>query len=179
MGRRLPRPIWAAPLAAVLVSSLAATGDLPSSEGPAVRSISGRLDGELSTVLIESTEPVAYLTSQPDPLTVFVDLRNARADAIGEGTLGEMPPPVSSVRYDQIGPSRHKAHSTMRGDRRRVWGGAVTIQEKRQVVPAPAVSGAGAEIVDAGWNDRDQRCVQRPAVLPSAAAPRPRPPTSR
>jgi type IV pilus assembly protein PilQ len=101
MGRRLPRLIWAAPLAAALVASLAATGDLPSSEGPAVRSISGRLDDGLSTVLIESTEPVAYLTSQPDPLTVFVDLRNARADALGARPLGEMPPPVTAVNVER------------------------------------------------------------------------------
>lgn len=101
MGRRLPRLIWAAPLAAALVASLAATADLPSAEGPAVRSISGRLDGELSTVLIESTEPVAYLTSQPDPLTVFVDLRNARADALGDQAIDEMPPPVRGVTLER------------------------------------------------------------------------------
>lgn len=101
MGRRLPRLIWAAPLAAALVASLAATGDVPGADGPAVRSISGRLDGEVSTVRIESTEPVAYLTSQPDPLTVFVDLRNARGDALGNEPLGEMPAPVRDVTVER------------------------------------------------------------------------------
>lgn len=107
MRRRLPRPIRAAVvsgpalLATALVASLAAAGSPPPAEGPAVRSISGRLDGGLSTVLIESTEPVAYLTSQPDPLTVLVDLRNVRADAIGKEARGEMPPPVDAVNVER------------------------------------------------------------------------------
>ena len=51
-----------------------------------LRAISSRLEGVHSTVLIESSEPVAYVTSQPDPLTVLVDLRNVRA--------GQMPPGI-------------------------------------------------------------------------------------
>jgi type IV pilus secretin PilQ/predicted competence protein len=97
MGSRYPRLMWAVPVAAALAVTLAASGP-PTTEGPAVRSISGRIDGGLSTVLIESSEPVAYLTSQPDPLTVFVDLRNARAEGLASQPLGDMQPPVSDVQ---------------------------------------------------------------------------------
>jgi type IV pilus assembly protein PilQ len=99
MGSRYPRLIWAAPLAAALVATLAATG-APPADGPAVRSISSRLDGGLSTVLIESSEPVAYLTSRPDPLTVFVDLRNVRTDALPAGPTGELQPPIAGVQLE-------------------------------------------------------------------------------
>ena len=99
MGSRYPRLIWAAPLMAALAVTLTASGP-PASDGPAVRSISGRVDGGVSTVLIESSEPVAYLTSQPDPLTVFVDLRNARTELLDTGGLGAMQPPVSDVRLE-------------------------------------------------------------------------------
>ena len=97
MGSRYPRLMWAVPVAAALAVTLAASGP-PPTDGPAVRSISGRLDGGVSTVLIESSEPVAYLTSQPDPLTVFVDLRNARAEGLASQPLGDMQPPVSDVQ---------------------------------------------------------------------------------
>ncbi|MCC7125095.1 MAG: type IV pilus secretin PilQ [Acidobacteria bacterium] len=91
--------MWAVPIAAVLAATLAASGP-EAVNGPSVRSISGRLDGGLSTVLIESTEPVAYLTSQPDPLTVFVDLRNVRTDGLDARALATMQPPVSAVRVE-------------------------------------------------------------------------------
>ncbi len=100
MGSRYPRLIWAAPLMAALAVTLTASGP-PVADGPAVRSISGRLDGGVSTVLIESSEPVAYLTSQPDPRTVFVDLRNARAESLDASSLGAMELPVSDVRLEQ------------------------------------------------------------------------------
>jgi type IV pilus assembly protein PilQ len=99
MGSRYPRLMWAVPVMAVLAVSLAASGPVPT-DGPAVRSISGRLDGGLSTVLIESSEPVAYLTSQPDPLTVFVDLRNVRTDGLDTGALGQMQAPVRGVQVE-------------------------------------------------------------------------------
>jgi type IV pilus assembly protein PilQ len=61
-----------------------------------LRAISTRLDGPRSTVLIEASEPVAYVTSQPDPLTVVVDLRNVVAGHLPPGVLGPLPP-VSHV----------------------------------------------------------------------------------
>ena len=48
-----------------------------------------------NAVLIESTEPVAYAVSRPDPLTLFVDLRNvsvadARASVVPDGSVAEI-----------------------------------------------------------------------------------------
>jgi type IV pilus assembly protein PilQ len=89
----------AAPLAAALAATLAAS-DGPATRRdeakPALRSISSRLDGTVSTVLIEATEPVAYLTSQPDPLTVIVDLRNVAADT-APAALDRPVAPVKAV----------------------------------------------------------------------------------
>ena len=66
-------------LAALATVALGAVGG---ASVPELRAISSRLDGGLSTVRIEATEPVAYVTSQPDPRTVLVDLRNVRAGAM-------------------------------------------------------------------------------------------------
>jgi type IV pilus assembly protein PilQ len=71
-----------------------------SAETPALKSISSRLDGALSTVLIESSEPVAYLTSQPDPLTVFVDLRHVNAEAIAGKRVADVLAPVAGVAVE-------------------------------------------------------------------------------
>jgi type IV pilus assembly protein PilQ len=64
-----------------------------------LRAISSRLDGSRSQVLIEASEPVAYVTSQPDPLTVVVDLRNVKAGVMPPG-LG-FQPPVSNVDVEE------------------------------------------------------------------------------
>jgi len=84
MHGRIPRLVLAAPLAAVLALALSASRPfaMGGAETPALRSISSRLDGAISTVLIEASEPVAYLTSQPDPLTLFVDLRRPRPEVL-------------------------------------------------------------------------------------------------
>ena len=104
MHGRIPRLVLAAPMAAALAVTLAASGTIPSggtgAETPALRSISSRLDGAVSTVLIEASEPVAYLTSQPDPLTVLVDLRNVNAGGLNGKPIAAMLAPVAGVTVE-------------------------------------------------------------------------------
>ena len=90
----LVAPIVAALAMTVMASSPAAVGN---AETPALKSISSRLDGTVSTVLIEASEPVAYLTSQPDPLTVLVDLRHVNAASLTGRPAASMLAPVSAV----------------------------------------------------------------------------------
>jgi type IV pilus assembly protein PilQ len=98
MFRRIPRLVLVAPVAAALAVSLTASpAAIIAAETPALRSISSRLDGAVSTVLIEASEPVAYLTSQPDPLTVLVDLRNVNAGSVGRGPITDLLAPVGSI----------------------------------------------------------------------------------
>ena len=98
----IPRLVLVTPMVAALAVTLTAGAPTAAApETPALRSISSRLDGALSTVLIEASEPVAYLTSQPDPLTVLVDLRNIYPEGLaqeagfiyyGLGRMGPQPP---------------------------------------------------------------------------------------
>lgn len=86
-----------APLAVVLAVLVSASGTaaMSSAETPALKSNSSRIDGAVSTVLIETSEPVAYLTSQPDPLTVLVDLRNVHSAALeGKPVIATLAPRV-------------------------------------------------------------------------------------
>ena len=101
MERRHQRSLSLAALLAMAVAGTI-TADVNRDEVPErgaaraeLRAISTRLDGARSQVLIEASEPVAYVTSQPDPLTVLVDLRNVKAGVMPPG-LGPLPP-VSGV----------------------------------------------------------------------------------
>src|SRR5688572_30729617 len=103
MHARISRLVLVTPMVAALAVSLTAGAPNISAdaETPALRSISSRLDGTLSTVLIEASEPVAYLTSQPDPLTVLVDLRNVVAGSIASQQISDVLEPVGSVKVEK------------------------------------------------------------------------------
>ena len=102
MHPRISRLVLVAPMVAALAVSLTAGAPINhgGTETPALRSISSRLDGALSTVLIEASEPVAYLTSQPDPLTVLVDLRHVTPGSLTTKTIADVLEPVGSVKVE-------------------------------------------------------------------------------
>src|SRR6188474_1249980 len=112
MHGRIPRLVLVTPIVAALALSLTASrpAAIGGAEAPALKSISSRLDGAVSTVLIEASEPVAYLTSQPDPLTVLVDLRNVNAAALDGKPIAEMLTPVSAVGVDRE--AKHRVRSS-------------------------------------------------------------------
>ena len=61
--------------------------------------ISTQATGKTAAVLIEATEPVAYAVSRPDPLTVFVDLRDV---TLGDAShTGAKQGPVSGVTVEK------------------------------------------------------------------------------
>ena len=95
MHGRIPRLLLVAPLVAALAVTLTASGAVSRYEAgadtPALRSISSRLDGAVSTVLIEASEPVAYLTSQPDPLTVLVEVERAPGASTSAKAMADKP----------------------------------------------------------------------------------------
>ena len=78
-----------------------------------------------NAVLIESTEPVAYAVSRPDPLTLLVDLRNvsvadARASVVPDGSVAEIKleqavavdgASLARVRMSLTGPSEYQVRS--------------------------------------------------------------------
>ena len=119
-------------------------------ELPMLRGISSRLDGRVSTVIIESTEPVAYVTSQPDPLTVLVDLRNVRTEGVDappltgptpvravalERTTASDGAPVARVRVNLERAVKHRVRSTRNVIRVEVEPG--NDAQSGSVVPAP------------------------------------------
>jgi len=82
-----------------LCTTVAAAGallhasDRPLSPNPTVPSvrlttISAKVSGKGASLVIEASEPVSYVASRPDPLTLLLDFRNVGA----EGVANSSPP---------------------------------------------------------------------------------------
>ncbi len=92
-----------------------------------LNSISARASVHGASVVLEASEPVAYVTSRPDPLTVLVDLRNATTAGVSnrvasapagpvaavtvEDAVGSDGAAVARVRVMLAAPARHTVHS--------------------------------------------------------------------
>ncbi len=47
-----------------------------------LKTITSRLSARGASLVIEATEPVPYVATQPDPLTLVLDLRNVASDGV-------------------------------------------------------------------------------------------------
>ena len=101
LGRIAPLVTVAACVAALAGHVAAAGATSSGAEVPSLRAVSARADGGVSAVVIEATEPVAYVTSQPDPLTVLVDLRNVRAGGIQAAATARGLTPLRGVHVEE------------------------------------------------------------------------------
>jgi len=153
---------------------LHAAGGRDAASGMArLESIAGQLGDNTAAVLIQTSEPVPYVISDPDPFTVCVDLRNVT----GTGASNRFAPrpgglvsavavedsasadgaPLARVRVSLTGPFAHRVRSTRNVIRVEVDGRATAAP------PAPggaAVSpGANAEAAGAA-----RREISRPAT---------------
>ena len=79
-----------------------AAGAAAGAPGATVRltNITTRVHANGASLVIEATEPVPYLTSRPDPLTVLVDLRNV--GAVGRDDLSNLTGALTSVAGSPI-----------------------------------------------------------------------------
>ena len=72
-------------LSVVLAGVLAEAASSRPGAGASVvqlKAISSRLTGRSASLIIEATDPAAYVATQPDPLTLFVDFRNVGAEGL-------------------------------------------------------------------------------------------------
>jgi type IV pilus assembly protein PilQ len=79
--------LWAADL-----TPLGAFGppapETPAAPAPKLKGMSSSAGRRITTVSIETSDPVAYVTSRPDPLTLFIDLRDVDASGARSALLG-------------------------------------------------------------------------------------------
>jgi type IV pilus assembly protein PilQ len=89
---------WAG-LAAALAASMVIAGYAAVDPPPRARlsAVSAKVGVRGASVLIEASEPVAYVTTRPDPLTVVVDLRNVSAAGVVNRVSGSPAFPIAAV----------------------------------------------------------------------------------
>jgi type IV pilus assembly protein PilQ len=72
----------------------------PTVSGARLKTISTRVDAKGAALVIEATDPVAYVATRPDPLTVVLDLRNVIADGVTNGVAADSKSPITSVSIE-------------------------------------------------------------------------------
>ena len=80
-----------------LTAGITTRAALPVAQVLEVRS---RVEALTSSVVIEASAPVSYAATQPDPLTVLIDLRHARADAAVTRRAAPAGGPVADVAFE-------------------------------------------------------------------------------
>lgn len=77
-----------------------AAGTATTIPGAKLTAITSRSDARSATLVIEATEPVPYVATRPDPLTVVVDFRNVDARALTLPTGGDGRGPITAVAVE-------------------------------------------------------------------------------
>jgi type IV pilus assembly protein PilQ len=95
----------------MLVTSVAAAGVLlhaaeRSAESPVVsarlKTISAKVHSKGASLIIEATEPVGYVTAQPDPLTLTLDFRNVDAQGVANSVAANPKSPITGVSIEPV-----------------------------------------------------------------------------
>src|SRR4051794_27530887 len=84
--------------AASVISRAAGTAAILA--GAKLTTISSKADARSATLVIEATEPVPYVATRPDPLTVMVDFRNVDAGAVVAAASLLARGPIASVSVE-------------------------------------------------------------------------------
>jgi type IV pilus assembly protein PilQ len=76
----------------------------PNATTPTVRlkTISAKVHGKGASLIIEASEPVAYVASRPDPLTLLLDFRNVGAEGVANSVVANAKSPIASVAVEPV-----------------------------------------------------------------------------
>ena len=154
-------------LSVVLTGALVSASSPESSSGaaatPAIRlkTISSRVTSKGTSLVIEATEPVPYVATRPDPLTLLIDFRNVAADAVISTVAPDEKSAIESVAIEQA-----QAQAEAGGD-----GGGLTGPRIRIKLSEPVGYRARASrntvVIDFDKSEKsDKKSKTPPYVLP-------------
>src|SRR3979490_2249877 len=95
-----------------LVLAVVLAGGLVSASGTEVRAtaplirlktISAHVTSSGTSLVIEASEPVPYVATRPDPLTLYVDFRNVAADGLSSLVAAVTKGPIEGVAVEPGG----------------------------------------------------------------------------
>jgi type IV pilus assembly protein PilQ len=85
--------------AGALVNASAPTGAITAVR---LKAINARVNAKGASLVIEASEPVAYTTSRPDPLTVLLDFRNVAAGDVANSVAEDVKSPIARVSVEAV-----------------------------------------------------------------------------
>ena len=74
----------------------------PISAGARLKTISSRVNGNGASLVIEATDPVGYVATRPDPLTITVDFRNVIGDGVANSVAANVKSPITAVSVEPV-----------------------------------------------------------------------------
>jgi type IV pilus assembly protein PilQ len=92
-------------LTVALATALLHADPRPSGGGASavhLTAISARVTSKGASLVIEASEPVAYVATRPDALTVVVDFRNVAADGVANSFAASAKSPITAVAIEPI-----------------------------------------------------------------------------
>ncbi len=148
--------------------------------------ISARGDGRGATLVIEASEPVPYVATRPDPLTVLIDFRNVDPGAVASTLAAKPSGPITSVAVEaaesmgspvsrvRIALGQPVAHH-VRAERNRVLVDFERTPAPRATAPAAAVVNASAPTIQSTVDPvaalrLSESASARPATVSTAPA---------
>jgi type IV pilus assembly protein PilQ len=87
--------------ALVTASSRDANSDATAAPAVRLKTISSRVTSKGTSLVIEATEPVPYVATRPDPLTLLIDFRNVAADSVTSTVAPDAKSAITSVAVEQ------------------------------------------------------------------------------
>jgi type IV pilus assembly protein PilQ len=70
--------------------------------GARLKTISARAHGNGSSLVIEATDPVGYVATRPDPLTITLDFRNVISDGVANSVGSNALSPIAGVSVESV-----------------------------------------------------------------------------
>src|SRR5262245_27440803 len=87
--------------ACVLADLAGAAAETPAAtSGVRLKAISSRVNSSGASLVIEATEPVPYVSTRPDPLSVVLDFRNVGTDGLANSIRPSAGSPIQSVSVE-------------------------------------------------------------------------------
>ncbi|HEV8396012.1 MAG TPA: hypothetical protein VGQ37_17150, partial [Vicinamibacterales bacterium] len=70
--------------------------------GVRLKTITSRVHGNGASLVIEATDPVGYVATRPDPLTITVDFRNVISDGVANSVAPNAKSPIAGVSVESV-----------------------------------------------------------------------------
>ena len=86
--------------AGALVNASAPSAHPRAVAGVRLKAISAHVTAKGASLVIEASEPVAYVASRPDPLTVLLDFKNVAAEGVANSVAANDRSPITSVTVE-------------------------------------------------------------------------------